>query len=330
MRKTRFLGLLIAVAALMPFLSAVTPAAAATALNLPGGRANYVVVAIGGPANQMYVRLATYQFATNNTMTEKVWSWRQNSISGTAANMKRYSGYTTSGCLRVCAVRTPINFQPGGTPITATGTWRMDAYGHLSIGWSWGAGETWRLDSRQAGFTSMSIWSSNQAIVKGWGFGSNAAATSGATIGQAFAATRLYGPLVQNVYGANTQYLNLGFNFPDYNRCSNSTCLQGKAVVAADKRTWFNTYIAGNPQADGRKNFWNFQTGGVAQMEQPGTSCISTNGGGHTAAMLQVIDDSGRFRGWVGVEASLVQMYWGRAIVSAFATVQPTMLTTLH
>ncbi|PZS33197.1 MAG: hypothetical protein DLM59_06805 [Pseudonocardiales bacterium] len=330
MRRTRLLGLLIALAALMPFAAMATPAQAAAAPNLPGGRANYVVVAIGGPANAMYVRLATYQFATNNTMTEKVWSWRQNSISGTAANMKRSTGYTTSGCLRACPIRTPINFQPGGVPVTATGTWRLDSYGHLSIGWSWGAGETWRLDNSQAGFTSMSIWSSNQAIVKGWGFGSNAAATSGATISQAYAAARLYGPLVQNVYGANTQHLNLGFNFPDYNRCSNSTCLEGKGNTAADKRTWFNSYIGGNPNTDGRKNYWNFQTGGVAQMEQPGTVCISTNGGGHTAAMLQVIDDTGHFRGWVGVEASIVQMYWGRAIVGAFATVQPGMLTTLH
>ncbi|MEP6696198.1 MAG: hypothetical protein ABJA34_04875 [Pseudonocardiales bacterium] len=329
MRSTRLFGLLIAFAAVVPFCLVATPAQAAAA-NLPAGRSTYVIAAIGGPYNSMYVRVATYRFATNNTMTEKVWSWRQNSITGGAANMKRYSGYTTSGCLRVCPVRTPVNFQQGGVPITATGNWAIDAYGHLSMRWSWGATEIWRLDTSQASFVGASIVTSNQGIVKAWGFGSTAAANAGVTIGQVVVAERLYGPLVQNVYGANTQYLNLGFHFPDYSRCTNGTCLQGKAVTAADKRAWYNTYIAGNPSVDGRKNFWNFQTGWVAQIEQLGTVCISTNGGGHTAAMLQVIDDTGHFRGWVGVEASLVQAYYGRAIVSAFASVQPGMLTTLH
>jgi hypothetical protein len=328
MRKIRFVGLLATFAVIVPASVLAAPAQAAS--GLPGGRSTYVIAAIGGPANKMYVRLATYQFASNNTVSEKVWSWRQNSITGGAANMKRASGLTSNGCLRACAVRTPVTFQRGGVPITATGNWHTDSYGHLVVDWSWGANETWRLDASQSGFVGATIWSSNQAILKAWGFGSNAGANNGATMAEVFAADRLYGPLVQNVYGATTQKLNLGFHFPDYNKCGGATCVQGKAVTATDKRTWYNTYIAGDPQVDGRKTFWNFQTGGVAQTEQPGTVCISSNGGGHTAAMLQVIDDSGRFRGWVGIEASLVQAYYGRAIVSAYATVLPAMLTALH
>jgi hypothetical protein len=222
-----------------------------------------------------------------------------------------------------------VNFQPGGPSITAAGTWYLDVYNHLVINWSWGAHETWQLDSSMTGFTSLSILNSNQTIVKAWGFGSNWTG-GGASIASVYASARLYGPLVQNVYAANTQFLNAGFHFPDYNQCSNGTCLQGKGVTAADKKTWFSTYIAGDPAQDGRKNFWNFQTGPVQQAEQPGSVCISTNGGGHTAAMLQVIDDTGHFRGWVGVEASLHQHYYGRAIVGAFTSVKPAMLNTLH
>ncbi len=327
MRRNRIIGLLAAFAVAIPIGLLASPAQATA--GLPGGRSTYVISAIGGPANHMYVRLATYRFATDGTMNEKVWSWRQDTIPGNIAYEKPSSGYTTSGCLRVCPVRTPVGFQPGKTPITAYGHWHIDRYGHLVVNWSWGAYETWRLDTSQSGFVGASIWNSNQAIVKAWGFGSNWNG-GGASIGQIYASGRLYGPLVQNAYADPTKYLNAGFHFPDYNRCSNGTCLQGKAVTAADKRTWFHTYIAGNPAQDGRKNFWNFQTGSVAQTEQPGTVCISANGGGHTAAMLQVLDDAGRFRGWVGVEASLHQRYYGRAIVSGFTSVIPAMLTTLH
>lgn len=346
MFRTRLTGLLIAFAAAAPIAllaapasatattTSTTAATAATAAprslaGLPGGRSTYVISAFGGTTNHMYARVATYQFATNGAMYERVWAWRQDSITGGTANMKRYTGYTTSGCLRACPVRTPVNFQPAGAFITAYGTWYVDVYGHLIIHWSWGAYEAWRLDASQPGFVGASIWSSNQAIVKAWGFGSNWQG-GGATMAGVSAADRLYGPLVQNAYGVPTQYISLGFHFPDYSRCTNGTCMQGKGVTAADKRTWYNTYLAGNPAQDGRKNYWNFQTGSVAQTEQPGTSCISSNGGGHTAAMLQVIDDSGRFRGWVGSEASLTQAYYGRAIVSSFASVISTMLTTLH
>jgi hypothetical protein len=44
-------------------------------------------------------------------------------------------------------------------------------------------------------------------------------------------------------------------------------------------------------------------------------NCIGP-GGGHLKPLLQIIDDEGEFRGWVGVEASLSKQVYGGAIVT--------------
>jgi len=318
-------------AVLLPATLLGPPAQAAT---LPGGRSTYVMTTFAGASNAHIVRLSMYMFATNGTVTERYWAWRQDGIAGVeqAKYTKVPSGYTTTGCVRSCPIRTPVGFQSGGTPKTTAGTWYMDRYGRLVI--KWGALlETWRLDASQAGFVSASIWNSNRNIREGYGFGSNASPNVGVTRAAVTASARLYGPIVQNNYAVATTYSNVGFHFPSYNQCTGARCLQGKAVIAADRKTWFNTYVAVNPAADGRKNFWNFQTGAVQQAESPYSVCISNPGGaggGHTAALLQVIDDSGRFRGYVGVEASLNRRAYGQAVVSSFVSVLPTMLPTLH
>ncbi len=329
MRLTRTTAVAIALltAVLLPATLLGPPAAAAT---LPGGRSTYVMTTFAGASNAYIVRLSMYMFSTTGTVTERYWAWRQDGIAGVeqAKYTKVATGYTTAGCLRACSIRTPVGFQPGGTPKTTSGTWYRDSYGRIVV--RWGAlYETWRLDASQAGFVSASIYNSNRTIRKGYGFGSNASPNVGVTRDSVYAATRLYGPIVQNNYAVPTTYSNVGFNFPDYNKCTGVRCLQGKAVTAADRRTWFNTYIAVNPTTDGRKNYWNFQTGTQQQLESPNTVCIS-NGGGHTAALLQVLDDSGRFRGYVGVEASLNRRAYGQAVVSSFVSVLPAMLPTLH
>jgi hypothetical protein len=70
------------------------------------------------------------------------------------------------------------------------------------------------------------------------------------------------------------------------------------------------------PTRDGRKNYWNHQLGSVTVAEGGG-SCISP-GGGHTDALLQIIDDTGTFQGWVGAEASFNARTYGNAVVAAF------------
>jgi hypothetical protein len=266
----------------------------------------------------MSVRVAKYQFRTNGTVTQEFWSWRQNSISGKDQGYwtKPSSGYRTNGCLRDCPIRTPYGFQSGANGATASGRFSVSGT-VLTIRWDAGWTERWRVDASRPGVSALTLISSDPSA-RGWGLGSNQGLARGVTASQMYDAGYLRGPHAENDYGVATRFGTVGFNPPDYTKCSNGLCLQGKNVAAADKRTWYSTYYAVNPATDGRKVFNNFQTGAVQQIEAPGSDCISA-GGGHTVAALQALDDSGRLIGIVGVEASLSQRSYGQAIVSSFA-----------
>ncbi len=302
----------------------------AHAAALPGGKANYVVSLLAGPVNAMAVRLATYQFSADGTVVERYWSWRQNSITGKGNTRwsKPPSGYTTSGCRHTCPIRTPVGFQSGRAGLTHQGRWSMEPGGTLAISWGGPSVERWSLDTSVTGMVGARLVSSGSA--RGWAIGSNAPLTQAVDMAAIYAARRLYGPLAQNAYGRPTEYRHIGFHAPDYTLCKNGRCMQGVGNRAADKRTWFSSYWAANPAVDGRKVYWNNQTGAVQQVEQPGGTCISASGGGHTDALLQGLDDSGRLVGVVGVEASLNQRKTGQAVVGAFVMVVPSALSTVN
>lgn len=305
--------------ALVASLGTALPARAAS---LPGGKANYVVSAIAGRPGAMVVRLAMYQFRTNGTVVEQYWTWKQNSISGkgNATWAKPSSGYRTAGCLRNCPIRTPYNFQSGKRGWIATGRWSVDG-DVLSIRWAT-ATERWRLDTGTPGVAAGTMITSDSQV-RGWALGSNAPLSRGVSMRTLYNAQRFYGPMAQNAYGSPNKNTTIGFAWQGYRMCSSGLCMQGTSVTARDKRAWFSSYWATNPAKDGRKVFWNFQTGTVQQLEAPGSACIS-GGGGHTDALLQALDDSGRIIGVVGVEASLNQRKPGQAVVGAFAMTLPT------
>ncbi|MGB9378681.1 MAG: hypothetical protein WCB04_14340 [Mycobacteriales bacterium] len=348
MRRTTALGLMVgmlavfmpasvlapsAQAAPAPAAPAAAPPAAATlAANLPAGRANYIVTMMGGVNGAMYSKLSKYLFSADGTVTQYYYYWRQDMISGysNAAKWKVYTGYVTSGCRYGCTVRTPLGFQPGTSPNAVTGTWKIDAYGHLYVQWSSTAHETYRMDSSQAGFTAITIMRnySTGAIQKGWGVGSNANPNTGVSMGSVFASNQIMGPMAVNYYGVPTSYYaNQSFYYGNYSRCTNGTCLMSNQNTGADKRQWYNSYFAGNPATDGRKVYWQSQNGSVAQSENPGTSCIGY-GGGHTSAALQLIDDNGRFIGLLGAEASFDHRSYLQDEVGAWAAVLPVMVKT--
>ncbi len=313
--------------------AAAVKAAAVTAAALPGGRSTYVVTMMGGVNGAMYSKLSMYLFATNGTVTQRYWYWRQDMISGfsNAARWKVYTGYTTSGCRYACPVRTPLGFQPGTSPKSISGTWRTDSNGNLAVRWTATAHEGWRLNSSQAGFTTMTVMTaySTGAIQRGWGFGSRASASQGASMAAVHASRQLLGPLAINYYGVRTKvYPVQSFYFPYYSECVGGRCLQSNQNTAADKRTWYNSYLAGNPATDGRKVYWNSENGSVAQWENPGTVCIGY-GGGHTNAVLQVLDDNGRFLGFVGAEASMDRRNYLQDEVGAWVGVLQPMLATI-
>jgi hypothetical protein len=312
-----------AAASVLALTGSVMTAADASAASLPGGRANYVVSVISGRTGAVAVRLATYQFSTNGRVVEQYWSWRQNSISGKGNSRwtKPASGYRTSGCRRNCPIRTPVGFQSGRRGTRATGRWRVSG-SVLTVRWGRSV-ERWRLDTSVRGVVGATLVTRDPQA-HGWALGSRASLRTAVPIKTLYRAQRFYGPLARNSYGTPTTTAAIGFAYQDYRLCPNGTCMQGRYVTSSNKRRWFSSYWAANPSRDGRKVFWNFQTGTVQQAEQPGSVCISRSGGGHTDALLQALDDSGHIIGLVGVEASLNQRKRGQALVSAFAMVLPT------
>jgi len=314
-------------AALAATVTAGTPAEAAAG---PMGRTTYVIAMMDGRADALAVRLATYVFAGDGTVTEKYWAWRQDAVSG-KGNVrwtKPSSGYTTAGCRRACPVRTPYGFQHA--PRTYRGHWTMASDDVLDITWSpTYPVERWHLDGGTPGIVGARLLSA-RGDAEGWGVGSDASATRGVSLAAVHATSGWFtGPFVENAYDAATRHLTAGFNTRDYSLCPGGRCLQGLNVTSADRRTWYHSYLAADPARDGRKVYWNNQTGVVQQLENPGTVCISASGGGHTNALLEALDDDGNFVGFVGVEASLNQRKFGQDVVAAYAMTVPAMLPAL-
>ena len=325
-RRTVRITVAVLVNGLAGALLAESPASAWYAL--PGGRPTFVVSAIAGPTNAMSVRVAKYQFRTNGTVTQEYWSWRQSSISGKDQGYwtKPSSGYRTQGCRYNCVIRTPYGFQSGKAGRFRTGTFYVSR-GTVTIRWSSSWIERWRVDTSQPKVAGLKLLSSDQSA-RGWGLGSKVGLARAVNTRAIYDAKRFYGPFASNAYGVPTKFSNVGFSYADYTLCGNGLCMQGKYVTDRDKRKWYSSYYAANPAKDGRKVFRNHQTGVVQQTESPGSTCIS-KGGGHTEAILQALDDSGRIVGLLGVEASLSQRKTGQAVVTAFAMVHPTVSSAI-
>lgn len=313
-------------------LLALAACANALAVALPGGRSKYVVTVMGGAVNAKFVRIAQYTFTaaagTTGTVSEQFKYWNQSTFTGDSNTNKVLTGYTTAGCPFNCTIKTPKGFQPGQAWSTLSGTYTIDANGRVVITWSGGQYETWTITTPKSYYAKFTIFNSNYDVQKGWGFGSNAAFTTGATVTQIKAAGLLNDyEYWQNSYGVpNSQNTNGWLDMAPYIICGSSNSLQLPApagVPVCDNAYW-RSYFAGNPATDGRKIYWQHQLGSVACSDSQGssTTCISV-GGGHTFAMLQVIDDSGVFRGFVGAEASLHAKANGNAVVATAFWVQP-------
>lgn len=313
--------------------SAASAASSASTVSLPGGRSTFVISMMSGRINALAVRLATYSFSTDGTVTERYWAWRQDSISGkgNVSWTKPRSGYITSGCLRACPVRTPVGFQSGVPARSWKGTWSVEAANVLVVHWGVGnPDERWRLDTSRAGVVGAKLLSGG-TNAEGWGVGSNARPDRGVSLSSVYRdGGWVTGPFSENAYTSTTRHLSVGLRPADYSLCGTGRCMQGRNVTGPDRRGWYHSYLAANSAVDGRKVYWNNQTGVVQQLEGAGTVCISASGGGHTNALLQALDDNGKFVGFVGVEASLNQRKYGQDIVAAYAMVRPSLLPTIQ
>jgi len=295
----------------LPAAAAAAPAPPATqaaAVTLPAGKANYVVAVLSDRYNASWVRLAQYAFRTDGAVHETFWYWNMATFTGNGSTNKVSSGYLTHGCQHVCLVRTPKGFEVGAAPKTTTGSYRYDSNGNLVITWPGGQSEAWSMRA-QGSWARLFIITSNHGVtIDSWGFGSNAAFSQGATIDQIKAAGTLRGALRETSYGTRSVFVP-GYRLEpgQFTRCTGSPCLQ-----APNPASW-RAELAGMPTRDGRRVYFDHQQPNVGPL---GPCPRSPNG--HTTALLQVLDDSGAFLGFVGAEASLnARQAGGGAIISS-------------
>lgn len=290
-------------------LQASPTAAAAGAL--PAGKSNYVVT-IGNMATTSgvvktdgWVRLAKYQFtASTSTITQTFWFWSHQNIVGRTA-----SGVSSTGCTMVCSVEVPTGFQDAGSsyPRTLSGSYTYDPATHsVVVTWSSGSIERWTIGDPGTSIVAMHLRSSNYGATEGQGFGSNASATSGANIASVVATvggTTLLGDSYSNANGTSGVSLGAAFNVPAAPNLCNSRCAEWIAPSSAKgciggTADSIRYRLISSSTTDLRKNGYQHY---CRSLNGADTTCYT--GGLHAKAMLQVIDDAGIFRGWVGIEA---------------------------
>jgi hypothetical protein len=298
-------------------------------VELPGGRAYYTVSLMGGTFPAKWVRVCQYTFTTAGTVTEQFKFYTQNQA-GSPSTTKVPSGFTTAGCNYTCTVKTCPTFVPGQAWSTLSGTYYINSLGKLVINWSGGSQEAWTMSSPKTYYTKLDINTSNYGVSHGFGFGSN----TGFNVGATTATIKAGGTLYDTEYWANNyqstdahqsysttiHYLPLN----QYIQCGPNVIKVTEATTACPTGH-YKSYIAGNPATEladqKRKNYRQYQSGDVGCEDGGVNDCISP-GGGHITLYLQVLDDAGVFRGFVGVEATLGLQALGKRILSCFYEVK--------
>ena len=292
-----------------------------SAVALPGGRGNYVISLMGGSQYNRWVRLARYSFTagtgSTGTVTQSFYFWNQGTFTGNASVNKVNSGFTTGGCTYTCNIRTPLGFQPNDPtwPKSSTGTYYIDVNGRVVITWPGGEFERWTISHPKTTYAKLTIHGTNYNVLHGWGFGSTASFNTGATIDQIKAAGDLTNcETWENVYDTSDiyeTYPNTYLPVGRYDRCTTPTLQLHE--TASPSCNQYHVYLATHITPTLRKSYWQHQTAAVTCSEGGGP-CISS-GGGHTTALLQVIDDNGNFEGFVVGEASLNAKVYGNAVI---------------
>ncbi|MGW0519721.1 hypothetical protein [Crossiella sp. NPDC003009] len=305
--KRTFLRLWLVVLGTLALTGALLPGTA-LAVDLPGGKRIYAVtigqVAPTGttPTGNEFSRLAMYYFNGDGTVREGFWFWSWN---------KGYPGVpirtTSAGCDN-CRIHTAGGFQTGAEVKSLTGKYTTSG-NQVTVTWDGGVTEKWTVATPEPGISAISLTGSNYGANVGQGYGSNA--SNDLAIPMNEVPKKAYrGRFAHNFFVQSTGKLSSGTGaskidlaLDGWKQC-NGNCLSGlfdagpNACTACPdgKPGKIRYYMASE---GGRKNFYeHFCT---CLVQGGSTPCYT--GGSHRKPQLQVIDDAGKFRGWVGIEA---------------------------
>lgn len=313
-------------------VASVPTAQAAT--ELPGGKANFVVSLghLKAGARNNWVRLGTYAFdAATGTVSARMYAWSQTApqprtgtgtVPDSSCATSSLSNDTT--LVRACEIKTAGGFTDAPTDLR-TGTYelRTDTINGVPTptvwitwkNWSTAWSEGWTVETGTNLPRLNSLY--NTKATTGYGYGSNAALTTRRAMStvQAHPDTiTLQGQFwAKDVITTPTgAFANRSFHTCDTNTWC-LTMLQPTSSRACQKEGGCPNYGGGTTanvssiqyylqklsSTDRRDTLWHWCT--CLAMER-GERCYTGNF--HVKPMFQIIDDTGTFRGWVGVEAS--------------------------
>jgi hypothetical protein len=304
--KRKFLRLCLVVVGALT-LTGVVPPGAALAAERPGGKESYAVtigqVAPAGttPSGKEFSRLAMYYFDLDGTVREAFWFWSW-SIGYPAATI----GPTSANCDN-CRIHTAGGFQKGAEVKELRGQYTTTG-DRLAITWNNGATENWTVTQPEPGISVIALTNSNYGANVGKGYGSNVS-TKVAVQLKDMPKKYYPGESAYNAWDERNKKLvsgrvTSGINLRLFQEC-NDNCLSAAVEVAPDstacsackpgEKKAIRYYMASD---GGRKNYYEHFCTCLLQG-----SNVCYTGGSHLKPQLQVIDDAGRFRGWVGIEA---------------------------
>lgn len=310
------LGTLVLVATLV----ATGLAAPASAVALPGGKANWVATVGGLKAGTSYtnwVRLGYYQFSTDGTATHNWWNWYQPDRPPRIGTGVHFDCSTSTDIPAECEVLTGAGFT--GPPMggftgtfsvsgsTLTVSWTRDRNGNplsktLVENWTMSTVDA-QLHRAAGGPTGFS----NYSATHGFAYGSNYSFdyTSRAPMSE------IAGTHGDTVYGFNSWLWNrdqlnnvpseLG-PFSDWEPCDSGLCMgrvlhNSRCDCGASFPNRDGYYYLAEHGGGRRNSIWLWC---ACLADGRGETCYTGNS--HIRPLLQVIDDGGDFRGWVGVE----------------------------
>jgi hypothetical protein len=268
----------------------------------PGGMHRFVVSIgeVDAGVRTNWNRLGTYSFTDSGEVTESHWHWSQRD-----RVTRSSTGVKASNCgARNCVVQTGNGFQSGSAPDQLHGTYTVTG-STLRVTWDGGVWEEWTVSTAASGsLAKLTFQGSNFGATHGFGYGSNAAWTTHASMAQIAAApwdTMIHTYYLWKTDANQVPYVDHAtggpFWYQTYTVCSGARCVAGTSTKAQ--------YYISTPNTtsnDRRDALWHWFT---ANADGRGEYCYTGNS--HVKPMLQIIDDNGGFHGWVGVEASINQ-----------------------
>ncbi|WP_433467840.1 hypothetical protein [Spirillospora sp. CA-128828] len=300
--RTLNAGAAVLFAAALLVVSLASPTGARDA-GPPLGKTNFAI-ALGGldaASRTNWVRLGMYTFAPDGSVSEKHWSWSQ------AVRAARAStGNPAVDCAgRACTVLTAAGWQSSAAARTMTGTYGLRG-DELHIAWDGGHMEDWKLTSLAGGdLAGVELAANDLGATHGFGNGSNAPWNSRVPASTIAAAD--HGTFVHRYYLWKAGRIDHGDGSPfwvtHWNLCADHRCLGAQTHTVDDPvHTAYYISPAGTSSGHRRDTLWHWHTDLADARHE-----LCYTGNSHVKPMIQIVDDEGRFHGWVGVEASLNQ-----------------------